>query len=301
MTEDGQADWMQQEERSHALVLRFMVWLSLTFGRPLGRVVLHLITVYFVLFAPSARRASRHYLERALGHPAGWRDGYRHVLSFASTIHDRVYLLNDRFTDFDIEVQGQQAVHAVLDDGQGALLIGAHMGSFEALRAVGWGEGGLKVAMLMYKDNARKLNATLAAINPKAMQDIIPLGRTESMLEVRDKLQSGYMVGMLADRTLGDDAMEMFEFLGHPAPFPVGPWRLAAMLKRPVFFMTGLYMGGNRYELHFEQLADFSQVSRAERQQAIEQAMTRYVSCLERYCKSHPYNWFNFFNFWRTK
>ena len=146
MTEDGQADWMQQEERSHALVLRFMVWLSLTFGRRLGRVVLHGITAYFVLFAPTARRASRHYLERALGRPAGWRDGYRHVLSFASTIHDRIYLLNDRFSDFDIEVQGVQAVRGSLKDGEGALLIGAHLGSFEALRAVGLGcrrpEGG---------------------------------------------------------------------------------------------------------------------------------------------------------------
>ena len=301
MTEDGQADWMQQEERSHALVLRFMVWLSLTFGRRLGRVVLHAITAYFVLFAPTARRASRHYLERALGRSAGWRDGYRHVLSFASTIHDRIYLLNDRFSDFDIQVHGVQAVRGSLKDGEGALLIGAHLGSFEALRAVGWGAGGLKVAMLMYKDNARKLNASLAAINPKAMQDIIPLGRIESMLEVRDKLQNGYMVGMLADRTLGDDAMEMMDFLGHPAPFPVGPWRLAAMLKRPVFFMTGLYVGGNRYELHFEPLADFSQVDRAGRQAAIEQAMARYVSCLERFCKRQPYNWFNFFNFWRTK
>ena len=301
MTQDGQPDWMQQEERSHALVLRFMVWLSLTFGRRMGRVVLHFITAYFVLFAPSARRASRHYLERALGRPAGWRDGYRHVLSFASTIHDRVYLLNDRFKDFDIQVFGQQALRETLADGEGALLIGAHLGSFEALRAVGWGAGGLKVAMLMYEDNARKLNASLAAINPKAMQDIIPLGRMESMLEVRDKLDQGYMVGMLADRTLGDDAMVMTDFLGHPAPFPVGPWRLASMLKRRVYFMTGLYMGGNRYELHFEPLADFSHVERAGRQAAIERAMANYVGCLERYCRRQPYNWFNFFNFWRTK
>lgn len=301
MSEGGQPDWMQQEERSHALVLRFMVWLSLTFGRRLGRVVLHFITAYFVLFAPSARRASRHYLERALGRHAGWRDGYRHVLSFASTIHDRVYLLNDRFKDFDIQVFGQQTLRESLAGGEGALLIGAHLGSFEALRAVGWGAGGLKVAMLMYEDNARKLNASLAAINPKAMQDIIPLGRMESMLEVRDKLDQGYMVGMLADRTLGDDAVTMIDFLGHPAPFPVGPWRLAAMLKRPVYFMTGLYMGGNRYELHFEPLADFSHVERAGRQVAIEQAMANYVGCLERHCRRQPYNWFNFFNFWRTK
>ena len=34
------------------------------------------------------------------------------------------------------------------------------------LRAVGRGQAGLKVAMLMYEKNARKINATLAAINP---------------------------------------------------------------------------------------------------------------------------------------
>lgn len=298
---DNQPDWMQQAERSHALALRFMVWLSLTFGRRLGRVVLHGITVYFLLFAPTARRASRAYLERALGRHAGWTDGYRHVLAFATSIHDRVYLLNDRFDNFQIEIRGEQLVRAALAEGKGALLIGAHLGSFEVMRSVGWGQGALKVAMLMYKDNARKLNATLAAINPRAMQDIIPLGRIESMLEVRDKLDQGYLVGMLADRTLGDDETVMLDFLGHAAPFPVGPWRLAAMLQRPVFFMSGLYLGGNRYQVHFEPLADFSQLERGQRKAAIAKAMADYAACLSRYCRQAPYNWFNFFNFWRTK
>ena len=301
MGADNQPDWMQQAERSHALALRFMVWLSLTFGRRLGRVVLHGITVYFLLFAPTARRASRAYLERALERHAGWGDGYRHVLAFATSIHDRVYLLNDRFDNFEIEIRGEQLVRAALAEGKGALLIGAHLGSFEVMRSVGWGMGALKVAMLMYKDNARKLNATLAAINPRAMQDIIPLGRIESMLEVRDKLDQGYLVGMLADRTLGDDETVMLDFLGHAAPFPIGPWRLAAMLQRPVFFMSGLYLGGNRYQVHFEPLADFSHLERSQRKAAIGKAMADYAACLSRYCRQAPYNWFNFFNFWRTK
>ena len=301
MSRDNQPDWMLQAERSHALALRFMVWLSLTFGRRLGRVVLHGITVYFLLFAPTARRASRAYLGRALGRQASWADGYHHVLAFATSIHDRVYLLNDRFDDFDIKVQGEDLVREALTRGQGALLIGAHLGSFEVLRSVGWGVGSLKIAMLMYKDNARKLNATLAAINPRAMHDIIPLGRIESMLEVRDKLDDGYLVGMLADRTLGDDETVMLDFLGQAAPFPVGPWRLAAMLQRPVFFMTGLYLGGNRYQIQFEPLADFSQLDRSQRKATIEKAMAEYAACLNRYCRQAPYNWFNFFNFWRTK
>ncbi|MFW5329234.1 acyl-CoA synthetase [Hydrogenophaga sp. ZJX-1] len=297
---DAQPEWMRRQERSNLAILRLMVWISLSFGRRVGRLVLHGIAVYFVLFAPAARRASRAYLHRVLGRYAGWRDGYRHVFSFASTIHDRIYLLNDRFNVFDIEVKGDQALLAAIEKQPGALLMGAHLGSFEVLRAMGRGKKGLRVAMLMYEQNARKLNATLAAINPKAMQDIISLGHLESMLEVRDKLDEGYLVGMLADRSLSDDATVPVEFLGQEAAFPLGPWRMAAMLKRPVFLMAGLYLGGNRYQLHFEQLADFSNIERGGRDAAIKAAMQAYADSLARLCRQAPYNWFNFFDFWKS-
>lgn len=296
---DAQPEWMRRQERSNLAILRLMVWISLTFGRSVGRLVLHGIAAYFVLFAPAARRASRAYLHRVLGRWAGWRDGYRHVFSFASTIHDRIYLLNDRFDVFDIEVVGDKALLESLKGQRGALLVGAHLGSFEVLRAMGRGKIGLRVAMLMYEQNARKLNATLAAINPKAMQDIISLGKLESMLEVRDKLDEGYLVGMLADRSLSDDATHEVDFLGDPAAFALGPWRMAAMLKRPVFLMAGLYLGGNRYQLHFEPLADFSQVERGERDAAVKAAVQAYADSLARLCKLAPYNWFNFFDFWK--
>lgn len=290
---------MRRQERSNEAILRLMAWISLTFGRSVGRLVLHGIAAYFVLFAPAARRASRAYLDRALGRYAGWRDGYRHVLSFATTIHDRLYLLNDRFDVFDIEVTGEQGLLDALAQQPGALLVGAHLGSFEVLRAMGRGQAGLRVAMLMYEENARKLNATLAAINPKAMQDIIALGRVESMLEVRDKLEQGYVVGILADRSLAMDSTLEVDFFGEPARLPAGPWRMAAMLRRPVFLMAGLYLGGNRYRLHFEPVADFSQLERGVRDTAIHAAAQRYAGCLEQLCRQAPYNWFNFFDFWQ--
>ena len=293
--------WMHQQERSNQTILKLMVWISLTFGRTLGRVVLHGIAAYFLFFAPTARKASREYLGRALGRWAEWSDGFRHVLSFASTIHDRIYLLNDRFDLFDIEVIGADALHASLARRPGALLIGAHLGSFEVLRAVGRGRAGLKVAMLMYEENARKINGALEAINPKATEDIIALGRMESMLEARDKLDHGYLVGMLADRGLDGDATVDCEFLGKMAPFPVGPFRMAAMLQRPVFFMTGLYLGSNRYQIHFEQLADFSETPRSEREAAMGVAQQRYVERLNHYCRLAPYNWFNFYDFWKKR
>ena len=65
--------------------------------------------------------------------------------------------------------------------------------------------------------------------------------------------------------------------------------------------MSGLYLGGNRYAIHFERLADFSDVDRPGREAAFEFAVADYAACLERHCRAAPYNWFNFFDFWRPK
>ena len=280
-------------------LLRVMTWLSLALGRPLARVVLFGTSLYFLFFAPAARHASRAYLQRALGRPPHLPELFRHFHSFASCIHDRVYLLNDRFDLFDIQVYGETAIDAALAAGRGAILMGAHLGSFELVRAVGRRETGLRVAMVMYPENARKINAALAAVNPAAVQDIIPLGQLDSMLRVQTRLDEGVVLGVLADRTLHQDPSLQLPFLGQTAAFPLGPMRLAAILKRPVLFTCGLYLGGNRYAIHFEPLADFTDIEREERDAAIRQAVAAYADCVERHCRAAPFNWFNFFDFWR--
>ncbi|MGE8365434.1 acyl-CoA synthetase [Cupriavidus sp.] len=297
------ADWSSRQERSNTTLLRVMSWLSLRLGRRFGRAVLRLVTAYFVLFSPTARYASRAYLDRVLGRDAGWSDGFRHVFSFASTIHDRIYLLNERFDLFDIRVHGGELVDEAMARGGGAFLLGAHLGSFEVIRAVGRQRPGLRVAITMYEENARKLNSVLEAINPAMRQDVISLGRIDAMLKAREYLERGFMIGMLADRTLSQratDPVQQCDFLDAPAGFPTGPLRMAAMLRRPVIFMTGLYRGGNRYDIHFEALADFSQVARGQREQEVQAALTRYVGMLERHCHDAPYNWFNFYDFWQS-
>jgi len=86
-------------------------------------------------------------------------------------------------------------------------------------------------------------------------------------------------------------------FLGTPAAFSDGSFRLAALLRRPVVFMAGLYLGGNRYQLRFVPLADFSD-TRGDRDAAVRDALQRYASVLEQQCRETPRNWFNFFDFW---
>jgi len=296
-----QAEWAQQPERSNRSMLQIISWISLRLGRGPARFVLAGISLYFLAFSPAAKAASRMYLRRVLGREPRLTDLFRHFHSFASTIHDRIFLLNGRFDLFEIEVHGKTLIDEVLAAGRGAFLMGAHMGSFEVARAIGRRQPGLKVAMVMYEENARRLNAALAAINPAAAQDIIPLGQVDSMLRVQAALDEGMVIGVLGDRTLSGAPTVRVPFLGADAEFPVGPLRLAAMLNRPVLFMSGLYLGGNRYALHFERLADFSTLERAGRDAAIQSAVEAYAACLERHCRAAPYNWFNFYDFWRSK
>ncbi|MGZ5038300.1 MAG: LpxL/LpxP family acyltransferase [Usitatibacter sp.] len=290
------AQWATRPERGNAASIRFMAWASLTLGRRSSRGLLRAVAAYFLATSRAARGSSRTFLERSLGRAPTLAEQYRLFFSFGAAVHDRIYFLAERFELFDIDVRG-----AELFDADGALLMGAHMGSFEVMRACGRHLGRRRVAMAMYEDNARKVNEVLTAIAPQAQLDIVALGNAGSMIELAARLDEGQLVGVLADRTLADEPTLRVPFLGHPAPFPTGPMRMAAALRRRVIFMTGLYRGGNRYDVRFEPLADFSDlegITRAERDRRVQDAVVAYARRVEHYAREAPFNWFNFHDFW---
>lgn len=294
---ESQPVWMQHEERGSFILLRLMSRISLFFGRRVSRILVYAIALYFLLAVAPARRASAQYLKRVLPRTVTWADRYRHILAFSSTIHDRFFLLNGQTDLFDIQAHGAELIAQCHAEKKGLLLFGAHLGSFEALLDHGRRHH-FNSSIAMYPENARQLNRALAAINPDAVTRIIALGQMHSMLTIHERLEQGGLVGVLADRASGPDHYLTLPFLGAPARFPTGPFRLAVMLGHPVYFMVGLYHGGNRYRLHFEPLANFGAVARSDRERVVRETMQRYVALLEQHCRAAPYNWFNFFDFW---
>ncbi len=150
----------------------------------------------------------------------------------------------------------------------------------------------------MYDHQAGRLAAVFRTAGNPNPPEIIALGHVDSMLRIHACLDEGKFVGMLADRTIGESPGQVVNFLGTPTLFPSGPMRLAAALRRPVIFMAALYRGGNRYHAVFRQIADFSQPATQGREAAVRAAIERYAALLEHYCRSDPYNWFNFYDFW---
>ena len=242
-------EWATRRERGAVPLIRLMVWIALRVGRPVAQLLLLPACAYFFLFSPQSRAASLAYLGRVLDRQPTAADRWRHYRSFATCLLDRVLLLNGRFDQFKVAVHGEEAVEAILEQGGGAFLFGAHVGSYEIVRAAGRHLADVKTSLVMYEDNARKTNAVLNAINPVLAIEIIGLGKPGSMLAVRDRLDEGHLVGILADRSLESERQMQFPFLGAPACFPVGPFRMAMLLRRPIVLMLGLYRGDRRYEV----------------------------------------------------
>ena len=297
-------DWSGRRERSNKLALRLMAWVAVTLGRPVARLLLHPIALYYLCFAPTARRNSARYLRRVLGRAPRFGDRYRHLHAFAATVLDRVYFVRGELQAFELQIGGEDVVREAIAEGRGAFLLGAHIGSFEALHAVGASRPGMRVAMVMYPDNAAKIHSVLHALAPGLNLRVIAIGRSGSTLAIRDWLDGGGLVGLMGDRTIGAEgtraASVMLPFLGVPAPFSDGPMRLALLLRRRVVFMVGLYRGGKRYDVRFETIADFSVPVNdpVERERRIATALQDYVARLESLVREAPFNWFNFYDYW---
>lgn len=283
--------WMAQHERGFTPLIKSLAWISLRIGRTAARLLLYPICAYFLLFAGKARAASKQYLSKVFGRPPSVGEVFLHFFTFANCVLDRVYLLNGQTDLFEITSQGDGIVADILKEGNGCLLFGAHLGSFEVLSASAHMHPGLRVCLVMYEQNARKTNTVLRAINPRSATEVIALGQPSSMLKVEDRLNQNYAIGILADRSLNDERRIQHSLLGSAATFPIGPFRMAAMLGRPIVLMFGLYRGGCRYDIYFERLCDGSN--------SPEEALRRYVERVEHYCRMAPYNWFNFYDFWK--
>ena len=288
--------WATQQERGGHTALRLVVHLALLVGPAATRAMVAPAALWFLLFDAGARAASRAFLARALPHAPNRRDVFRHFLSFATAIADRVFLLAGA-PSVRVDTEGLHHLDELERQNRGCILLGAHLGSFEALRALAR-RSPVPIRALMFRDNAGALTRVLEAIDPCVGHAVIPIGRPDAMLEVRECLAAGGVVGMLADRTPNGERTVSVPFLGAPALFPAGPFVVASVLGAPVLLVSAVRTGPGRYRVSFEPFAERVVLRRTHRAADLHAIVARFAARLDLMCRQHPYEWFNFFPFW---
>ena len=293
--------WQDYQERSNPFALKTIRWIALHLGRPIARVILYPISFYFLLFAREQRQASQYYLARVLKRQPTWLDTAKHIHCFASTILDRVYLLTEQFNQLAIKFPDENIPLTYSQQGIGCILLGSHVGSFEVLRGYAMKKCPLPVKILMEKKHTPMVAQALNALNPKSADMVITLGSSDSLLQIKEATDEGSAIGILGDRLLGqaNEKTVTCQLLGENIELPAAPILIAAALKIPVIVFFGIYHGDNRYQIHFELLAENIELSRKNRQAELTFWMQKYVDAIEKQILTHPYNWFNFYDYWQ--
>ena len=302
--------WSRAAERGSLWGLRFTVACYRWFGKPLSVLLVHGIVTYFFLTGRAQREASRAYLERMAARPDGLRAlgrapsrwaSFLHFREFALSIFDRLALWFGRDGELAFEVHGREEFDRLLRPDRGAIVLGAHLGSFDALRALADRDRRV-VNVLMYTRHAPRINSIFRQLSPDVDLRVIQVERDSmgTVLQIRRCIERGELVAILGDRVEPADRGRTceVELLGGRVELPAAPYLMAHLLGCPLFFMVALRDGAARYQVFAEVLAERVTLDRASREKQLGEWAQAFADRLEHHCLRAPYQWFNFYDYW---
>lgn len=289
--------WLRVAEKGSIVGIKFFVITVGLFGRTAARLCLLVVIFYYTLFHGSMRRASKKYLAK-LGRPHGFFDVFWHAYAFGQCIVDRLFFVRGKTNVFEVDRTGHENLRRLHDEKRGAILLGAHLGSFAAMRSFAEDKK-FRINVLVNNANAKRINDVLVSLNPNTQVRMLEVSAgLDFIFKVRECIEAGEMVAILGDRVAPGQRAVAVPFLGEDALFPTGVYQLAATLGCPIYFTLGLYKGKNRYSLCCEPFAEKVKLPRKGKEEALREYARMYAERLEHYCKEAPENWFNFYDFW---
>ncbi len=308
------AHWAQVPERKGLVGMRLMLNIYQHLGRRAFNALLYPVVAWMWLTGGTQRKASQQWLAQVrqqaqcLGVtlPTGL-NSYRHFLRFGDAMLNKIAAWRgDILWGRDIEFAPGSREVLQPQAGQGKLILAAHLGDIEASRALAQVEAGLVINALVFTDNAQRFRQIIEEIAPQASVNLLPVSHIgpETAMLLQEKLDAGEWVAIVGDRVAvntqrgGERRVCWSQFMGNLAPFPQGPFILAAALRCPVILMMVLREQG-KLRIHAENFADPLVLPRATRQQALQEHIDNYARRLECYALRSPLDWFNFYDFWQ--
>ncbi len=303
------AHWADVGEAGATAGIWSLYWIHRLFGRWPFRVFLTPIVLYYLAARPLARRASMEYLTQLqaatgrLGRKPSWLHVYRHLWLFADSLLDKVLAVSARYEFQNVRAEGREVMLRMLDAKRGGILITAHMGSLEVIRAASGHRPDFRLNILVHTKHAERFNKILQRLNPQTAVNLLQVSELNpaTAMLLAEKVSRGEFIAIAGDRIPLSSAPRCVwvPFLGRPAPFPVGPYVLASMLGCPLVSMMCVHDRPG-YLVHFEPFGDRIEIDRKDRQKRWTLLATEFAQRLERNCRKSPFDWFNFYHFWNN-
>ncbi|WP_276133995.1 lipid A biosynthesis acyltransferase [Polluticoccus soli] len=287
------------EGRSRGTTLGYsiFIWLLKKGGLKPAYALLHLVTPYYRLFVPNATKPLRYLYEQRLGFSKRVANKLikKNLIIFGQTIIDKVAILSGINPFEHINFEGTDKIAAMLEAGNGGLVVSAHLGNWEVAGHM-LKRMNTKVNILMYDGEGEEMKQYMEQYDNKRSFNIIYIKNDLSHIyEMSAALRRNELICLHADRFRPGNRTMEHEFLGEKALFPAGAFILASKLKVPVCFVFGFKEGNFRYRYYSYPAKTYEGKGTT----GMEAMLHDYVNILEEKVKQYPDQWFNYYDFWK--
>ncbi len=301
--------WAQMEERGIIWGMQALLKVYLLFGRKVLQFFLYPVVSYYWLINSKSRQASLEYLHRVSAYlpentiQTGLYGSYQHFICFANAIIDKLAAWSGAITLQDVEFHGRESIWRHVEQGQGLLILGSHLGNLEVGRVMAYLGKKVSVNVLLHTKHAEKFNTLLNRYSECGKMNLIQVTEMNAAtaMMLQDRIDAGELVVIAADRTpvSGQNRVAKADFLGKTALFPQGPFILASLLKCPVYTLFCLKQH-DKQVIYFDHFSDSLSFSKKQRNAMIERCAQAFADRLQHYCLQEPLQWFNFYDFWQV-
>lgn len=305
--------WSSIREAGTLLGLKFL-WLV---HRVLGRKVLSLMLIptvaYFLTFRSETRESSRQFL---LAHyrqyPDYWKarprlwNSARHFKEFSEVVVDKLLSWSVDIDADQFEIRDEEYLEKLMVDPSGRLVIGSHFGNLEYCRGFVHRYRNRVINILIHDAHTQNYNNMMRLMNPESRLNIMQVTEFDipTMLKIKQKVDNGEWIFIAGDRCppSGSARTVNVRFLGKTAALPIGPYMLAKALACPVELIFSFcdYANDHLVTVDLIKFADVIELDRKNRQQQLQLLAQKYADELEKQCATHPFQWFNFYDFWAS-
>lgn len=296
-------NWYQQQERGAGeLRLALLFWVYKIFGIRFVKFWVWMIAGVIGLGAKSAKKFSNQYrrilnnYQIAHGIPASRFSPVKHIRIFADSLVDKMVAMCDkknRITFTTTDNADWREFKKLLDTNQGIFLICNHIGNIEALAALPDGDG-IKMHAFQQVSQSGVFHNFISRHSVRKNTIIHP---TEDMnigtaSEMFDALANGELVMMAGDRISANNPSKTIpvNILGQNCNLPLGVFKFAKSMAHPVFAISLVNTGHEKYNLVVKKLDNNTNNMAHE-----------FASFLQESALAAPTQWFNFYDFFHLR
>ena len=256
-------------------------------------------TIYFSFVSPDVD-STMDYHRRVFRKVPWWKRRwlvFKHFFAFGRAVIDRIAILAGRKDRFTFFFDGEHHVRNALAEGNGLLLLTAHVGNWEVAGQM-IARLDVPVNVTGFDNETSQMRDLLNRFSRQKFK-LIPLtGSPTDTLALVAALKRGEIVAMLGDRAYGSPATPL-PFLGDTAHFPIGAYVMAAIANAPLIHVFSLREAGGHYHFFGFPPERPHMPPRPQRDAYLNACARRFADNLQFVLKRDPLQWYNFYPFWK--